>query len=207
MERRTEDYKMQNARRKNSKEKGVIRMKRLIGLGLAILLVCGLGVVSFAGEATPVDVKITVTPVTAEAFTITPSTITLGTVDVGVSTGNVSALVIENTGNILLTFTKTVQSITGSAAHAWTMSDPAAANTFLLHAQAQAAAGVWTNDAVEFSTTTVTYNNLTDASGVQLSLDSEVTTTENLWFMLDMPTSVDYSDTQTIMARIKGTSD
>jgi len=25
--------------------------------------------------------------------------------------------------------------------------------------------------------------------------------------MLDMPTSVDYSDTQTIMARIKGTSD
>jgi len=206
MERRMEDYKMQNARRKNSKEKGVIRMKRLIGLGLAILLVCGLGVVSFAAEVTQ-DVTITVTPVTAEAFTITPSTITLGTVDVGVSTGNVSALVIENTGNITLTFTKTVQSITGSAAHDWTMADPAAANTFLLHAQAQAAAGVWTDDAVEFSTTTVTYNNLTDASGVQLSLDSEITTTENLWFMLDMPTSVDYSDTQTIMARIKGTSE
>ena len=198
--------KMQIAGCKNSKEKGVIRMKRLIGLGLAILLVCGLGVVSFAAEVTQ-DVTITVTPVTAEAFTITPSTITLGTVDVGVSTGNVSALVIENTGNITLTFTKTVQSITGSAAHDWTMADPAAANTFLLHAQAQAAAGVWTDDAVEFSTTTVTYNNLTDASGVQLSLDSEITTTENLWFMLDMPTSVDYSDTQTIMARIKGTSE
>jgi len=205
MERRKEDYKRENARRKNSKEKGVIRMKRLIGLGLAILLVCGLGVVSFAGEATPVDVKITVTPVTAEAFTITPSTITLGTVDVGVSTGNVTALVIENTGNILLTFTKTVQSITGSSGHAWTMADPAAANTFLLHAQAQAAAGAWTDDAVEFDTTPQTYNNLTDASAVQLSLDKDAT--ENLWFMLDMPTSITYSDTQTIMARIKGTSD
>jgi hypothetical protein len=194
---------MENARWKNSKERGVIRMKRLIGLGLAILLVCGLGVVSFAAEVNQ-DVKITVTPVTAEAFTITPSTVTLGTVDVGVSTGNVSALVIENTGNITLTFTKTVQSITGSAGHDWTMADPAAANAFLLHAQAQTSAGAWTDDSVEFSTTTVTYNNLTDASAVQLSLDKDAT--ENLWFMLDMPTSVDYSDTQTIMARIKGTS-
>jgi len=179
-------------------------MKRLIGLGLAILLVCGLGVVSFAAEVTQ-DVKITVTPVTAEAFTITPSTITLGTVDVGVSTGNVSALVIENTGNITLKFEKTVQSISGSAGHAWTMADPATANAFLLHAQAQATAGAWTDDAVEFSTTTLTYNNLTNASAVQLSLDKDAT--ENLWFMLDMPTSVDYSDTQTIMARIKGTSE
>jgi len=204
MERRTEDYKMENARRKNSKERGVIRMKRLIGLGLAILLVCGLSVVSFAAEVTQ-DVTITVTPVTAEAFTITPSTITLGTVDVGVSTGNVTALEIENTGNITLTFTKTVQSITGSAAHAWTMADPAGANTFLLHAQAQATAGAWTNAAVDFSTTLTTYNNLTDASAVQLSLDKDAT--QNLWFMLDMPTSVTYSDTQTIMARIKGTSE
>jgi hypothetical protein len=203
METRIEDCKMQNARWKNSKEKGVIGMKRLIGLGLAILLVCGLSVVSFAGEVTQ-DVTITVAPVTAEAFTITPGTINLGTVDVGVSTGNVSALVIENTGNITLTFTKTVQSISGSSGHAWTMADPATANAFLLHAQAQASAGVWTDDAVEFSTTTITYNNLTNASAVQLSLDKDAT--ENLWFMLDMPTSVDYSDTQTITARIKGTS-
>ena len=179
-------------------------MKRLIGLGLAILLVCGLSAVSFAGEATPQDVIITVTPVTAEAFTITPGTINLGTVDVGVSTGNVSALEIENTGNITLTFTKTVQSISGSSGHAWTMADPAEADKFLLHAQAQASAGAWTDDAVEFSTTTITYNNLTDASAAQLSLDKDAKA--NLWFMLDMPTSVDYSDTQTITARIKGTS-
>jgi hypothetical protein len=203
MKTRIEDCKLQNARCKNSKEKGVIRMKRLIGLGLAILLVCGLSVVSFAAEVTQ-DVTITVTPVTAEAFTITPGTIALGTVGVGVSTGNVSALVIENTGNITLTFTKTVESISGSATHAWTMADPAAADTFLLHAQVQASTGVWTNDAVEFSTTTITYNNLTNASAVQLSLAKDAT--QNLWFMLDMPTSVSYSDTQTITARIKGTS-
>ena len=204
MKTRIENCKMQNARCKNSKEKEVIRMKRLIGLGLAILLVCGLSVVSFAAEVTQ-DVTITVTPVTAEAFTITPAEINLGTVDVGVSTGNVSALEIENTGNITLTFTKTVQSISGDSAHDWTMDDPAAANAFLLHAQAQAAAGVWTDPAVEFSTTTTTYNNLTDASAVQLSLIMDAT--QNLWFMLDMPTSISYSDTQTITARIKGTSE
>ena len=196
--------KLQDARCKNSKEKGVIRMKRLIGLGLAILLVCGLSVVSFAAEVTQ-DVTITVTPVTAEAFTITPAEINLGTVGVGVSTGNVSALEIENTGNITLTFTKTVQTISGDSGHDWTMADPAAANTFLLHAQAQATAGAWTNAAVDFSTTLTTYNDLTDASAVQLSLDKDET--ENLWFMLDMPTSISYSDTQTITARIKGTSE
>ena len=204
METRIEDCKMQNARCKNSKEKEVIRMKRLIGLGLAILLVCGLSVVSFAAEVTQ-DVTITVTPVTAEAFTITPNSFDLGTVGVGVSTGNVSALEIENTGNITLTFTKTVWSISGDSAHDWTMNDPAGEDTFLLHAQAQNAAGAWTNAAVEFSTTTTTYNDLTDESAAQLSL--VMAATENLWFMLDMPTSVDYSDTQTIIARIKGTSE
>ena len=179
-------------------------MKRLIGLGLAILLVCGLSVVSFAAEVTQ-DVTITVTPVTAEAFTIVPNTLPLGTVGVGVSTGNVSALVITNTGNITLKFEKTVQTIVGDSGHAWTMTDPAAANTFLLHAQAQATAGAWTDDAVEFSTTLTTYNILTDASAVQLSLDKDAT--QNLWFMLDMPTSVSYSDPQTITARIKGISE
>ena len=202
METRIEDCKMQNARCKNSKEKEVIRMKRLIGLGLAILLVCGLSVVSFATDVTQ-DVTITVAPITNEAFTITPNSFDLGTVGVGVSTGNVSALVIQNTGSITLTFQKTVWSITSG--NAWTMADPAAANTFLLHAQAQAgAAGVWTDPAVEFSTTTTTYNNLTDATATQLSLD--MSATEDLWFMLDMPTSITYSDSQSIVARIKGTS-
>lgn len=180
-------------------------MKRLIGLGLAILLVCGLGVVSFAAEVTQ-DVTITVAPVTAEAFTITPSTITLGNVNVGVSTGNVSALVIENTGNITLKFEKTVQSIVGDPTYAWTMADPVAKDAFLLKAQAQSAAGVWTNAGVKFSTTTATYNDLTAENGTtQLSLDKDAT--ENLWFMLDMPTEVGHPDSQTITARIKGISE
>ncbi len=177
-------------------------MKRLIGLGLAILLVCGLSVVSFATDVTQ-DVTITVAPITNEAFTITPTqAIDLGTVGVGVSTGNVSALVITNTGSITLTFQKTVWSIT--ATNAWTMADPAAANTFLLHAQAQGTAGAWTDDAVEFSLTPQTYNDLTDASATQLSLD--MSATQNLWFMLDMPTSISWADSQSIVVTIKGTS-
>ena len=203
METRIGNWKLQNARWKNSKGKEVIGMKRLIGLGLAILLVCGLSVVSFAGSTTR-DVTITVAPVVEEAFTIVPDTIGLGTVEVGVSTGNVTALVITSTGTVTLTFEKTVWSITGGSGHDWTMADPAAKDAFLLHAQAQAGAGAWTDDSVEFSTILQTYNNLTNATGTQLSLDKDAS--ENLWFMLDMPTSVSYGDSQTIVVRIKGTS-
>ncbi len=180
-------------------------MKRLIGLGLAILLVCGLSVVSFATDVTQ-DVTITVAPITNEAFTIAPNSFDLGTVGVGVSTGNVSALVITNTGSITLTFQKTVWSVTGSPtpANAWTMADPAAAGTFLLHAQAQGTVGVWSADEVEFSLTLQTYNDLTDATASQLSLDKAAT--QNLWFMLDMPASISWSDSQSIVVTIKGTS-
>lgn len=185
-------------------------MKRLIGLGLAILLVCGLSVVSFAEVEVTRDVVITVTPVTAEAFTIIPGTINLGIVDVDRSTGNVTGLDIKNTGNITLTFTKTVQSISGSAMHPWTMADPTAPDKFLLKAAAQGTApSDWdAQTALKFDVGTENYNELTDdatPTAAQLSLDKEAT--QKLWFMLDMPTAVSYSDEQTITARIKGTSE
>jgi hypothetical protein len=191
--------KLQNARCKNSKEKEVIRMKRLIGLGLAILLVCGLSVVSFAGFTTR-DVTITVTPVVEEAFTIVPNTIALGTVDVGVSTGNVTALIITSTGTVTLTFEKTVASITS-----WTLGTPDK-DVFMLKAAAQASVpGDWdTESALEFDTTPTTYNDLTNDAAGQLSLDKGAS--ENLWFMLDMPTSVGSGTPQTITVTIKGTS-
>ena len=177
-------------------------MKRLIGLGLAILLVCGLSVVSFAGETTR-DVTITVAPVVEEAFTIVPNTIDLGTVDVNTSTGNVTALVITSTGTVTLTFEKTVWSIT--ATNPWTLGAPAK-DVFMLKAAAQASVpGDWdTESALEFDTTTTTYNNLTDDAAGQLSLDKGAN--QNLWFMLDMPTSVGHGDSQEILVRIKGTS-
>jgi len=179
-------------------------MKRLIGLGLAILLVCGLSVVSFAGDTTR-DVTITVAPVVEEAFTIVPNTIDLGTVEVGVSTGNVSALVITSTGTATLTFTKTVWSIT--ATNPWTLGAPAK-DVFRLKALADTSAltpwgsGVTTG---QFDTTLQTYNDLTANDGsTQLSLDKDAG--QNLWFMLDMPTSVGHGDSQEILVRIKGTS-
>jgi len=201
METKIENCKLQNARCKNSKEKEVIRMKRLIGLGLAILLVCGLSVVSFAGFTTQ-DVTITVAPVVTEAFTITPNSIALGTVDVNTSTGNVTGLDILNTGTITLTFEKTVASITGG----WTLGTPAK-DVFMLKALADASAltpwgsGVTTG---QFAAV-LTYNDLTDNGGsTQLSLDKAAT--QKLWFMLDMPTSVGSGTSQSITVTIKGTS-
>jgi len=201
METKIEKCKLQNARCKNSREKEVIRMKRLIGLGLAILLVCGLSVVSFAIDVTQ-DVEITVTPEVSAAFSITPAAIALGTVDVEVSTGNVDGLTIENTGNVTLTFTKTVASITGG----WTLGTPAK-DTFMLKAAAQSGTvSSWAAAALELSMTP-TYTDLTDEGGTgPLSLDPVTDDTEQLWFMLDMPTEFGSGDAQTITVTIKGTS-
>ena len=183
---------------KNLKEKEVIGMKRLIGLGLAILLVCGLSAVSFADVTR--DVTITVTPVVGEAFTIVPNTIDLGSVELGVSTGNVSGLVITTTGTVTLAYEKEVTSITG-----WTVGT-LAKNVCMLKAAAQNDAPTTTQwdtvSQLEFQTTG--YNVLTSTVPAQLILDQDAYT--NLWFMLDMPPSVDGTGAgdQTIAVTIKG---
>jgi len=205
METRIEKCKLQDARWKNSKEKEVIRMKRLIGLGLAILLVCGLSAVSFA--ATTRDVTINVTPLVEEAFTIVPAVINLGSVDVGVdvSTGNVTPLVITTTGTVTLGYDKKVTGITG-----WTVGE-LGMNVCMLKAAAQNDAPTtdqWgTVTDLEFDTIVVGYNVLTSTTpAAQLILDEGAST--NLWFMLDMPTSVSGAGTgvQTIDVTIKGTA-
>jgi len=203
METKIEKCKLQNARCKNSKEKEVIGMKRLIGLGLAILLVCGLSVVSFA-DIYEQNVTITVAPVVTEAFTIDPNTINLGEVDVDTSTGNVSGLTILNTGTITLTFMKKVTSITSG--NAWELGAPAK-DVFRLKALADTVAldpwgsGVLTGEFAAVGN----YDDLKDnLETAPLSLD--VGLSQNLWFMLDMPTSVGYPDSQEILVTIKGTS-
>ena len=180
-------------------------MKRLIGLGLAILLVCGLSAVSFA--ATTRDVTINVTPLVEEAFTIVPAVINLGSVDVGVdvSTGNVTPLVITTTGTVTLGYDKKVTGITG-----WTVGE-LGMNVCMLKAAAQNDAPTtdqWgTVTDLEFDTIVVGYNVLTSTTpAAQLILDEGAST--NLWFMLDMPTSVSGAGTgvQTIDVTIKGTA-
>ena len=178
-------------------------MKRLIGLGLAILLVCGLSVVSFAGTYEQ-NVTITVAPVVTEAFTIVPNEINLGNVDVDTSTGNVSGLTILNTGTITLTFMKKVTSITSG--NAWALGAPDK-DVFRLKALADASAltpwgsGITTGQFAAVGT----YDDLTANDGTTpLSLDVDLS--KDLWFMLDMPTSVGYPDSQEILVTIKGTS-
>jgi len=178
-------------------------MKTLSKL-LMVLAVVGLvGVANVWGvETSTQTVTITVTPVVTTAFTIDPATIALGNVDVGISTGNVSALEIENTGGITLTFEKTVMSMTN-----WTLGAPAKDVCKLQAAAQENVPSDWSTaiSSVTFSTSLTVYNDLTDdTNGTQLSLDS--TGTENLWFNLDMPTDVSAAVEETITVRIKGTS-
>ncbi|MFC2061141.1 hypothetical protein ACFLUV_01360, partial [Elusimicrobiota bacterium] len=162
-----------------------------------------------AGAALAVDtstqnVTITVTPVVNTVFTISPASISLGNVDINTSTGNVTELVLENTGDVTLTFEKTVMTMTN-----WTLGTPDK-DVCRLQAAAQAAVpadwGVAVSS-VTFDTTLTNYNDLTDGvagDGIPISLDKDET--ENLWFNLDMPTGVTAAVQETITARIKGTS-
>ena len=205
METKIAKCKLQNARCKNSKEKEVIGMKRLIGLGLAILLVCGLSAVSFA-QATR-DVTIYVTPLVEEAFTILPNEIQLGSVDVGVdvSTGNVTPLVITTTGTVTLSYEKQVTIATG-----WTVGTPGM-NVCMLKAAAQNDAPTtdqW-GDVTQLEFLTSGYNNLVSTTTPTLPLVLDEGASTNLWFMLDMPESVTGGagrGDQTITVTIKGTS-
>ncbi len=186
----------------------MLRKKLLVMV--AAMLVFAAGRAAAEIQSSTQNVTITVTPVVTANFTISPDLISLGNVDVGESTGNVTALTIANQGNVDLKFEKTVWDIT-SAGDPWTMGTPGN-NVFRLSAVAQASVpDNWdvVGSSAVFITTKEEYNDLTDESDDQLVLapTGESGASENLWFNLEMPTSVGHTQQQTITVRIKGLSD
>ena len=174
---------------------------------LASLMLVFLAGRALAVESSTQNVTITVAPVVDAVFTIDPNVIELGNVELGQSTGNVTALEIENLGNSSLQFDKTVW----TDAAGWELTADQGHNEYVLSAAAQASApGDWSAAGLMFDTTPQDYNPLTNDEDAQLNLDPEGVGdhTANLWFMLDMPTSVGGAGTesQTITVRIRGSS-
>ena len=181
---------------KNSKEKGVIGMKRIIGLGLVILLVTGVGSVVFAATTDTVDIL--VTPVVTASLVISPDTYDFGNMDVSVSSNSATALTLTNDGNIDIKVQKKISDEDVGGDGYWVADT---ANTTKDHyvlycgtAAARVDVGNFAAGTLLGAETAETY--LTGSGSPTNTVDDGVVVpattgnTVDLWFKLTMPTSV-----------------
>jgi hypothetical protein len=159
----------------------------------------------------PVDGTITVTPVATVDLTLSPTTYAFGAIDVGASTVTVSALTLSNSGSVDVTVDKRIQTQSNPAGwSASTIASPNnAPNTYALFVATAAARPT----AGSFDVTSHLFNG-TSANALRgLGGGSPVVTTSagalpsvDLWFRLDMPTSVVDSQAREITVRFTGTA-
>ncbi len=178
------------------------------------LALCGVFVTLASSQArasNPVDGTITVTPVATVDLTLSPTTYAFGSLDVGVTTVTASALSLSNNGSVDVTVDKRIQ--TQSSPAGWfasTIASPNnAANTYALYvatAAVRPASGAFS-----------VASHLFDGTGANplrgLGGSSPVVTTSggslpsvDLWFRLDMPTSVADNSAREITVRFTGTA-
>ena len=197
---REKEEKKMSKKEKRLKEAGA--MKYVLMAVVAVLLCAG---VVLAQETD--DVTVTVAPIVSEAFTVTPDSYAFGSLALSVSSNSASGLTIENTGDVGMTFEKTVQSI-GSTGDAWTLATSTGTqNEFVLYAMTKATKpGIAEFDAAvsTFSTTLTTYNDLVTSGDSQVDLNPSATA--DLWLCIDMPSEVSTDDAQTITVRLRGTA-
>jgi hypothetical protein len=180
-------------------------MKKLVSWLVGLLVV---SLVSYGYAVDTEDVTLTVTPLYTEAITVTPGSYAYGSLNLSISSVSASALEIANTGTVGVSLERTV---TNDGAD-WTIAT-STGNTseFVLWAMTNAtrpnaASDFTTGNGHRFSATTGDpgYGNLTNSGGTQQTLG--ISGTANLWFRLDMPTSVSNSNQQTITVRIRATA-
>jgi len=213
--------------RRNLKEKGVRKMKTLSKLLLVLAVIGLLGVANVWADSSTQDVTLTVTPITVSLFSISPNTYAYGNLDLAISSNSASGSVcpiIQNDGDVGLSLEKTVWSIT-SAGTAWSLATSTGTiNEFVLWAMTEGETGAEgdrpaiadfkTGASYElshssFSITAQQYNNLTkETGGTQATLtpNGETGDSAALWFRIDMPSSVSKSDQQSIVVRIRATT-
>lgn len=190
--------------RKNSKEKGVIRMKRLIGLGLAILLVTGVGSVAFAATTDTVDIL--VTPVITASLVISPDTYDFGNMDVNVSSNSATGLTLTNDGNIDIKVQKEISDEDVAGDGNWIADTTTGTQDHYVLYCGTAAARVDLNDfaagtelGAEANTTYLTGSGSAGSAEADGVVVPAITgNTVDLWFKLSMPTSVTNGDARTM---------
>ncbi len=164
-----------------------------------------LGVVGLksAEAANPVDGTITVTPVATVSLTLAPTTYAFGPVAVAISTVAISSVTLTNNGTVSATVDKRIQ--TQSAPAGWTASTSVGADTYVLSVSTSLTVPTHADFAAghRFGAES-NVSNLTGLAGTQPTLG--VNGTADLWFKLDMPSSVTSQAARTITVRFTGTA-
>lgn len=177
------------------------RMKWLLMAG-----VVGLFGMGKAQAAASVDGTVTVTPVATVNLALAPTTYAFGNVDVGVgiSTVAVSSITLSNTGSVSVTIDKRITDESSPAG--WTAGTAAAQNTYVLYVATstfQPNPGGFTAGDHRFGL----LNAVTSLDGLGGSTPTiGIAGAADLWFKLDMPTSVANQTARTITVRFTGTA-
>ena len=186
---------------RKSNGKGVMGMKRLIGLGLVILLVAGVSAV-FAADTK--DVDILVKPVVISALEISPAQYDFGNMDVSVSSNSATALTLSNNGDIDFKVKKKISDEDVAGDGKWTADTTnAAKDHYVLYCgTATARVGVDNFAAGTLLGAEAAETYLTGAgsatSGEADGVVVPTTGSADLWFKLTMPTSVSNGNDRTM---------
>ena len=178
-------------------------MKKLI----VVLMVVGLlGMMAGTGEAATDtnDIDLYVTPVVITSLTVSPTFYSFGNVNVAVSTGSVSALVLTNDGDIEIVITKEVTGDDG-----WYISRSSSAedgfDLWAMVSDNQPTHADFENTFASFSKAALgTENILPYTTGTQVIMSKDET--NNMWFRLDMPYAASQSREQKIQIQLTATS-
>jgi len=174
-----------------------MNMKALKYLGLIGLLVFVSGV-GKVWAANPIDATITVTPVATVSLTLPTTTYAFGNVPVNTSTSSAAALTLNNAGTVGVSVQKEI--FNQSAPAGWIAGGSAGADQYVLYcATAAAEIPIENYSANTKFDVESAYNDLTDAAGLGNTI--AVSGSVDLWFRLDMPTSVGSQLARTITIR------
>jgi hypothetical protein len=179
--------------------------KTLKYLGITALLGLALGIgTAWAGSNTPKDGMITVTPVGTVSFTLVEESYAFGNMDVNTSSNSATALRLTNTGNVSVTVDKKIK--TDSAPAGWTaVESTGTVDQYTLYcATSEARIGLADFGAGTKFAATHGENNLTGYNGVSDPVIASPSGYVDLWFRLDMPTTVSNQAARTITVTFTG---
>jgi hypothetical protein len=181
---------------------GLVWIKRLLVLGLLTL-----GALRPAlALTTTQDATITVTPVADVTLTLNTTTYAFGSVSVNSSTSSITALRLTNSGQVNVTVDKRIA--TQSNPVGWTAGTTPGLDTYVIYCATSTAQlslssfGAATQFGIQGNVTP-----LTGPGGTSPIMPTQGTGSfEDLWFRLDMPTTVSSIVSRSITVRFTGTA-
>jgi hypothetical protein len=175
-------------------------MNRQWKVGLSLMAITLLGA-SRVQAGTTADATITVTPVTSVSIALSPATYAFGNLDVNTSSITASALQLSNDGQVSVTVKKHIE--TESTPSGWTRGTAAGADQYALFvatASARPASGVFNSTDHVLALGDGSKDDLKGAGSANVPTIAPAGNVD-LWFRLDMPTTVTAQTARSIGVR------